>query len=73
MAGKGHLKQLVVAVLLKIWAHEQLDQSVVGACRYEPLRARPIHAVDAANVMVLLLKDHIDWLDGITIVANAPT
>jgi len=44
-----------MSVLLEIRADEQLDKSVIAASCNQTFGARPIDAVDRANVMVLLL------------------
>ena len=62
MSRKRHLKQLVRPVVLEIWADEQLDQTIVRTSSDESLSAGPIDAVDATNMVVLLLKNHVDLL-----------
>lgn len=49
-------------ILVEIGADQQLDQPVIRACCDQPLCARPVHAVDASYVMVLLLKHHVNLL-----------
>ena len=63
MPRQGHFKQLIVPILFEIWADEKFDAPVVGACGDQALRARPINTIDAPNVMILLLKNHIHLLD----------
>ena len=63
MTRKCHFEQLVVAILLKVRAHKQLDASIIRTSGDQSLGTRPVHAVDATNVMILLLKDHVDLLN----------
>jgi len=54
-------------VLVQLGTHKQLDQSIVGACRDETLRARPIDTVNATHVMILLFKHNLYLLLAIAV------
>lgn len=62
MALQGHFKNLAAFAFVQIWHNQELDQSIVGSRRNESLCPGPIHAVNAADVVIQLFKDHSDLL-----------
>jgi len=60
---QSHFKKLIVSVLFQIGAYEQFDEPVVGTCGNESFGTGPIDAVDAANVVILLLENNVNRLN----------
>ena len=48
--------------MLKVRTDKQFDESIVRASGNQALRTRPIYAVNAPNMMVLLFQNYIDLL-----------
>ena len=63
MPRQSHLQQLIMPILLEIGTYEQFDAPIVRASGDQALRARPVNAIDAADVMILLFKNHVHLLD----------
>ena len=51
-----------MTILFKVRANEQFNSSIVRSCGYQALSARPVNAINAAYVVVLLLQDHVHLL-----------
>lgn len=65
MTRKCHLEDFMLRVLVKVWANEQLYEPVIRPRRNQMLRPRPVNAINAAHVMVLLLNNHLQFLNAI--------
>ena len=60
---QGHFKNLAAFAFVQIRHNQELDESIVRSRRNESLSPGPVNAVNAADVVVELLKDHSDLLN----------
>jgi hypothetical protein len=54
--------------ILEVRSYEYLDFSVIGARGYQALGAGPIYTIHAAIVMIVILKEDLQFLNSLTLI-----